>query len=318
MLAYSSMSQLGYIVTAIALTSHLGWVTAFYLTANHMMVKGILFLAATALILRTGTRSIANLGGLARSMPLTFGLSAFAIVAMSGLPPLAGFGGKWLLLSAMMDKEWYGLVVIGVLATFAGFLYMWHFLQAVFLSAPAATRERIAEAPSVLLIPQFLLAAGIIVMSFYPKLLIEPLSRAIDPYFASTLIWNGMSLELIYAYWNPIPVMAVAVAASALLFGVFWLLRNIRWRSTSNGRAKAGSAPANDSVYDYCQSVCTALTPPCAYAFWDSVASALLFIGGRLRLLYTGDGQTYNLYILYYFIVLYIACGGASHIWMGS
>ena len=48
MLAYSSMSQLGYIVTAIALMSHLGWVIAFYLTANHLMVKGILFLAAAA------------------------------------------------------------------------------------------------------------------------------------------------------------------------------------------------------------------------------------------------------------------------------
>ena len=41
MLAYSSMSQLGYIITAIALMSHLGWVTALYLAANHLMVKGI-------------------------------------------------------------------------------------------------------------------------------------------------------------------------------------------------------------------------------------------------------------------------------------
>jgi formate hydrogenlyase subunit 3/multisubunit Na+/H+ antiporter MnhD subunit len=49
MLAYSSMSQLGYIVTAIALMSHLGWVTALYLTANHLMTKGILFLVAAAI-----------------------------------------------------------------------------------------------------------------------------------------------------------------------------------------------------------------------------------------------------------------------------
>ena len=58
MLAYSSMSQLGYIVTAIALMSHLGWVTALYLTANHLMTKGILFLVAAAIILRTGARDI--------------------------------------------------------------------------------------------------------------------------------------------------------------------------------------------------------------------------------------------------------------------
>ena len=60
---------------------------------------------------------------------------------------------------------------------------------------------------------------GILVMSFFPKLLIVPISQAIDPYFASTLVWDGMSLEMIYGYWNPVPVMAAAVAASALLFG---------------------------------------------------------------------------------------------------
>ncbi len=133
MLAYSSMSQLGYIVTAIALMSHLGWVTALYLAANHLLVKGILFLAAAAIILRTGKRGFADLGGLARCMPFTFAAAAFAIVAMSGLPPLTGFGGKWLLLSAMMEKGWYGPVVLGVLATFVGFLYMARFIQAVFL-----------------------------------------------------------------------------------------------------------------------------------------------------------------------------------------
>ena len=65
LLAFSSMSQLGYIVTAIALMSHLGWVTALYLVANHMMVKGILFLALAGIILRTGTRAFGETGGLA-------------------------------------------------------------------------------------------------------------------------------------------------------------------------------------------------------------------------------------------------------------
>ncbi len=84
--------------------SHLGWVTALYLTANHLMTKGILFLVVAAIILRTGARTFADLGGLARPMPFTFAAAAIAIVAMSGLPPLAGFGGKWLLLSAMMKR----------------------------------------------------------------------------------------------------------------------------------------------------------------------------------------------------------------------
>src|SRR6478672_13309292 len=172
MLAYSSMSQLGYIVTAIALMSHLGWVTALYLTANHLMTKGILFLVAAAIILRTGARAFGDLGGLARPMPFTFAAAAVAIVAMSGLPPLTGFGGKWLLLSAMLEKGWYGPVVMGVLATFIGLLYMARFIRAVFLGPRRAAHDTVVEAPLSLLIPQYLLIAGILLMSFFPKLLI--------------------------------------------------------------------------------------------------------------------------------------------------
>ena len=147
MLAYSSMSQLGYIVTAIALMSHLGWVTALYLVANHLMVKGILFLAVAGLIIRTGTRHFDDLGGLARVMPFTFASAAIAIVAMSGLPPLAGFGGKWLLLSAMMEKGWYGPAVMALLATFVGFLYMAHFIQASFSGVAKPKHRDLKEAP---------------------------------------------------------------------------------------------------------------------------------------------------------------------------
>ena len=148
LLAYSSMSQLGYIVTAIALMSHLGWVTALYLVANHLMVKGILFLAVAGVILRTGTRLMDGHGGLARNMPLTFAAVVIALVSMSGLPPLAGFGGKWLLLSAMMDKGWYWLVALGVLATFIGFLYMFRLAYAVFLGPRKAGHEAVREAPA--------------------------------------------------------------------------------------------------------------------------------------------------------------------------
>ena len=121
--------------------SHLGWVTAFYLVANHLMVKGILFLTAAAVIFRLGRGMFVDVRGVAWSMPYTFAAAAVAIVAMSGLPPLAGFGAKWLLLSALMEKGWYGQVVVGVLSTFVGFLYMARFIWIAFLSRPAARRE---------------------------------------------------------------------------------------------------------------------------------------------------------------------------------
>jgi formate hydrogenlyase subunit 3/multisubunit Na+/H+ antiporter MnhD subunit len=301
MLAYSSMSQLGYIVAAISLMSHLGWVTALYLVANHLMVKGILFLVVAGLIIRAGTRHFDDLGGLARVMPFTFASATIAIVAMSGLPPLAGFGGKWLLLSAMMEKGWYGPAVMTLLATFVGFLYMEHFIHAIFFGPRKAKHRGLAEAPLALLVPQYLLVAGILVMSFLPKLLIEPVSQAIDPQFASTLVWQGMSLEMIYGYWNPFPIMMFAVIVSAILFGLFWLLRNAGW--LRDGMARAG-------LYRFFVAVSTALTPPVATTFWNGLTSATSGLAQNARMLYSGNAQTYNLYILCYFIVLYVACGG--------
>ena len=307
LLAYSSMSQLGYIITAVALMSHLGWVTALYLTANHLTVKGILFLVAAAIIFRTGSHTMTDLGGLARQMPLTFAAATTAIIAMSGLPPLAGFGGKWLLLSAMMEKGWYGLIAMGLLATFVGFLYMARFLQTIFLDKPKTARDVVADAPAPLLVSQCLLISGILVMSFLPKLLIAPISAAIDPYFASTLVWEGMSLEMIYGYWNPVPVMIVAVGVSALLFGVLWLLRRTTGdKSDGQGRALG--------FYAYFKPAFASLTPPIALRFWTWVAAASNVLADTTRKFYTGDGQTYTLYVFSYFVVLYAACGGFGHL----
>jgi formate hydrogenlyase subunit 3/multisubunit Na+/H+ antiporter MnhD subunit len=314
MLAYSSMSQLGYIITAIALMSHLGWVTALYLAANHLMVKGILFLTAAAVIVRTDTRMFADMGGLARSMPFTFAAAAVAIIAMSGLPPLTGFGGKWLLLSAMLEKGWYGPVVMGMLATFVGLLYMACFVRAVFLGPRKATHDAVVEAPLALLIPQYLLIAGILLISFFPKLLIGPISEAIDPDFASTLVWEGMSLEMIYGYWNPAPTMAAAVAISAILFVAFWLLRRVGSIRPAGARATARSDAAVANPYDFYKSVFTKLTPPSARVFWDGLFAGTTTLAERTRKIYNGNGQTYSLYVLYYFIVLYAANIVLQHI----
>jgi hypothetical protein len=54
----------------------------------------------------------------------------------------------------------------------------------------------------------------------------------------------------------------------------------------------------------------TALTPPVATAFWNGLTSATTGLAQNARMLYSGNAQTYNLYILCYFIVLYVACGG--------
>ena len=109
-----------------------------------------------------------------------------------------------------------------------------------------------------------------------------------------------MSLEMIYGYWNPFPVMMFAVIVSAVLFGLFWLARNAGWLQYGTRRA---------GLYRFFTDIFTTLTPPVAIAFWDGLAGATTLLAQRARMIYTGNAQTYNLYILYYFIVVYVAAG---------
>jgi formate hydrogenlyase subunit 3/multisubunit Na+/H+ antiporter MnhD subunit len=302
MLAYSSMSQLGYVVTAIALMSHLGWVTALYLAANHMMAKGILFFAVAGIGLRTGTHGFAGTGGLLRAMPVTFVLVLIAIVSLSGLPPLMGFGGKWLLLSAIADKDWYSLAVCGIVATCAGFLYLFRFVSALFFGPRAPEAHDIREAPVALLAPQCALATGILVLSFFPTLLFTPISHAIDPEFSATLVWEGMSLESIYGFWNPAPVVTAVVAVAAVVFTVFVVLY----------RTRRDEPVSVAGFFRFYRPVLSRTVPPVAAMFWRRVSRSILTIADRLRRIYTGNGQTYALYVIGYFLLLYVASTGAS------
>jgi hypothetical protein len=179
---------------------------------------------------------------------------------------------------------------------------MAHFIQAIFLDPPKSARGKIAEAPAALLVSQYLLILGIVVMSFFPKLLIVPISEAIDPYFASTLVWDGMSLEMIYGYWNPVPVMSAAVAVSALLFAVLWLLRRKSDEAANSQRRILG-------FYAFYKSAFVTLTPALSSSFWDAVAAGSTALAGTTRRIYNGNGQTYTFYVLSYFVVLYAACG---------
>lgn len=300
LLACSSVSQIGYIVAAVALTGHIGWVTALYLVASHLLVKGVLFLAAAGVILRTRTGALGSLGGLASNMPWTFALSLTALVAMSGLPPLAGFGSKWLLIGATIDKGWYALAATGFLATFIGFLYMIRLAWSVFLGPRREELAQVREAPAALLAPQFLLVAGIAVLSFFPKLLMEPLSLAIDPYFAASLIWEGQSLEEIYDSLNPLPIMSTAVILSLALAGALAFI--------AHRRAGAGPFDARHMLAALRSLVLNAMRAtslPSVTALWNGAARATMDAAGRLRPIYDGNGQTYALTALIYVVAVY-------------
>ncbi len=103
MLAYSSISQIGYIILGAALLTPYGLVGAAIHIFNHAIIKGTLFMSAGAFIHQTGLRQIKDLKGIGRKMPITTICFTMAAMSMIGFPPFNGFISKWFLALGAMD-----------------------------------------------------------------------------------------------------------------------------------------------------------------------------------------------------------------------
>jgi formate hydrogenlyase subunit 3/multisubunit Na+/H+ antiporter MnhD subunit len=319
LVAYSSMSQLGYIVTGMALMSHLGWVSALYMTVNHFLFKGILFLSVAAIVLRTNQRLMYKMGGLIKNMPFTFVFVMIAIIAMSGVPPLTGFGGKWMLFNALMDKGWYWIAALAFFSSAVAFLYMFRLLQTVFLGQRKLEHRELREAPAILLAPQFVMIACIMVISAYPKLLLDPLSAAITPWLGGSLAWDGLALQTSFGYWNAPMIMAVVAGVwiapllILLLISLTLKIQKVEQFNIVYAAERPHRPEDTHFAYNFFAHYDRAigfLVRPRATAFWNTLVEWSHTLGSSLRIFYNGNGQTYALFILMYFVAMVLLNGG--------
>ena len=94
LLAYSSVSQMGYVLVGLGLGTYLGCYGGLFHLLNHAIYKALLFMCVGAVIYATGIRKVSELGGLARSMPVTSACFFLGALAIAGFPPLNGFMSK--------------------------------------------------------------------------------------------------------------------------------------------------------------------------------------------------------------------------------
>lgn len=125
MLAYSSISQIGYIIIGISTGSPLGFAGAILHFFNHATFKSLLFVNFTAIELKTGQRDMDNMGGLAEKMPVTGTSSIIAFLSTAGIPPLSGFWSKLLIILAV----WKVSSSVAIAALAASIITLWYFLQ---------------------------------------------------------------------------------------------------------------------------------------------------------------------------------------------
>lgn len=122
-LAYSIISQIGYMVTAIGIGSELALNGATAHAFNHIIYKSLLFMAAGAVIYSTGKSKLSELGGLSKKMPLVLGLYLIGALSISGAPFLNGFISKTMISGAMGDAHLEWPILLLLIATIGTFIH---------------------------------------------------------------------------------------------------------------------------------------------------------------------------------------------------
>jgi len=171
-LAYSTMSQIGYMMLALGVSGYgghegLGYMASMFHLFTHAMFKALLFLGAGAIIHAVHTNHMTEMGGLRKYLPITHMTFLIACLTIAGIPPLSGFFSKDEILAAAFEHNKILFAVEYVVAGLTAF-YMFRLYFSIFWGKETQYHHTPYEAPYTMTIPLMILAFGAIVAGFIP------------------------------------------------------------------------------------------------------------------------------------------------------
>lgn len=163
MLAYSSLSQIGYMILGLSLGSVAGLAAGIIHIFNHAMMKAALFMAMGCAFSRAGVVSVDDLAGLGRRMPVTMAAIVVGALSLIGVPLTVGFVTKWYLIQAAFEVGAWPAVLVVLGSGLLAVVYTWRIVEAAYFAPAPPERDAVREAPLPMLVPLVFLAAACIV-----------------------------------------------------------------------------------------------------------------------------------------------------------
>ena len=207
LLGFHAVSQVGYMILGLGLGSPIGIAAGLFHMINHALYKSGLLLSAGCIEYRTGKENIDDLGGLSRTMPLTFFSALIFAMSISGVPPLNGFASKWMIYQGIIDFGigsdlpnklwilWLGFAVLGSALTLASFIKL---IGGIFLSRSRQAFENIKEVPFLMWLPLLILSLFCIVFGILATNTIVPkVFMPVTGEFQFTGFWNSSLVSLL-------------------------------------------------------------------------------------------------------------------------
>jgi multicomponent Na+:H+ antiporter subunit D len=174
-LAYSTVSQLSYIILGVALLTDPGIQGGLIHIVNHAFSKITLFFCAGAIYVATHKKFISEMDGLGKTMPFTFGAFGIASLSMIGAPPVAGFITKWNLLIGSVEAHQLGILLILIASTLLNAAYFAPITYRAFFGKRPVGEPftGIKEAPMSMLIPILIACTISVLIGIFPDFMLQ-------------------------------------------------------------------------------------------------------------------------------------------------
>ena len=177
-LAYSTVSQISYVLFGLMLLTPIGFVGAMLQVVFHAIAKNILFLCAGALIYKTGKTFVYEYGGIGREMPIVMGCFAIATLSLIGIPPAGGFISKWFLAqgaltASVVTPELGILPIVGIMVLMISALltagYLFSIVAAAFFTGTKGEKIESKEPNPYMVMPLVVLSTALLLFGMFPK-----------------------------------------------------------------------------------------------------------------------------------------------------
>ncbi len=169
-LAYSTISQLSYVVLGALLATNMSLLGGGLHIAMHAFAKITLFFAAGAILVAAQKSNISDMGGLGRAMPITFGAFLIGSLSIIGLPPFGGMWSKWYLGIGMVETGQWLLLTVLLVSSLLNIAYLLPVPVRGFFGKPKDGTKyiKIKEAPACCLIAMIITSLACLLLFFYP------------------------------------------------------------------------------------------------------------------------------------------------------
>jgi NADH-quinone oxidoreductase subunit M len=311
LIAYSSISQMGYIIIGIAIATPLGFTGSMLHLINHLIFKSTIFLALAAVIYRTGTTKMYEMGGLIFRMPITFAAYLTAIIALAGIPPTNGFISKWVIYQALIEKGYLFLALVAFFGSIASFMYVFKPLSTVFLGQLKPQHAEIKEVPLLMKIPMLILIGVIILFGVFPGIQMNIITQISGYLGMETVNYSLYSIQGAFGAWNSLYIFNIFSAGfviALLIFGFAKKSKLVGLLDTYSSGEYITDAESYHYAYQYFRPfdrIFDNLAAKSLTGFYETLTNNLVRNGEGLRRVFAaGKLQNYALYSVLLFVIL--------------